>query len=142
MTIKETAGKILLYFYQLQRTVPSNMRNRQLGFIDKSNGGVSLTSDKKWLTKDLLAVNPASTDVFNAYMFLLNKGYIHARERSITGAQIYVGTQVTETGIDMIESIESGDQGKEAFNSAFNIRVDDSTDVDALIKENLSTLLS
>lgn len=140
MTIKETAGKILLYFYQLQRTVPLSMQNRQLGFISKKDGGVSLTSDKKWLTDNLLAINPKSADILNAFMFLRDKGYIASKERASGEARVYVGVQILGTGIDIVEGIERGDDGKHEFNVAFNIAVKSGVDVERLISDNLSML--
>lgn len=142
MTIKETAGKALLYFYQLQRTVPASMSGRQLGFFDKENGGVSLTSDKKWLTKDLLDINSSSTDIFNAYTFLLDKGFIRSQERTAKAKKIYVGIYVTDTGIDIVEGIERGHDGHEEFTKMFNISVGSGANVESLIKDNLHTLLS
>ena len=142
MTIKETAGKILLYFYQLQRTVPASMQHRQIGFLDKKDGGVSLTSDKKWLTKDLQDINPSSSDIYNGFLFLLNKGFIKSKERSNAGAKVYMGIELADTGIDIIEGVEYGSAGKEAFMVAFNIKVHESMDTDALIKDNLKTLLN
>lgn len=141
MTIKETAGKVLLYFYRLQRTVPSSMRYRQLVFMEKKDGGVSLTSDKKWLTKDLLDINPNPSDIFNAYIFLLEKGFIRPRERAATGARIYIGIQLSSRGIDIVEGVEQGSEGKDAFHRTFNIAVSDSSDIEAVVEENLSSLL-
>lgn len=142
MTIKETAGKVLLYFYRLQRTVPSSMRYRQLVFMEKKDGGVALTSDKKWLTKDLLDINSNPSDIFNAFIFLLEKGFIRPRERAATGARIYIGIQLTSDGVDIVEGVEQGDEGKRAFHLTFNIMVDGSSDIESLVDENLSTLLS
>lgn len=141
MTIKETAGKVLLYFYQVQRTAPSSMRRRQLGFIDKADGGVSLTSDKKWLVNDLQDINPRSADTYNAFMFLLDKGLIRAEERAAANARIYMGLFISSKGIDMIEGVENGADGQQAFAATFNISVGHDASVDSLIKENLNTLL-
>lgn len=142
MTIKETAGKTLLYFYRLQRTVPSSMRYRQLVFMEKKDGGVSITSDKKWLTKDLLDINPNPSDIFNAYIFLLEKGFISPRERAATGARIYIGIQLTSKGVDIVEGVEQGEEGKRAFHVTFNINVDQHDDIESLVEKSLSTLLS
>ena len=141
MTIKETAGKMLLYLYQLQRTVPSSMQYRQLGFIDKADGKVGITSDKKWLTRDLLDISPQSSDVFNGFVFLIDKGFIRSRERSTSGARIYVGLHLTATGIDVIEGVEHGTTGKDVFASTFNIPVDESMNVETLIQDNVGALL-
>jgi len=140
MTIKETSGKILLYLYQLQRTVPLSMQYRQLGFITRKTGGIGMTSDKKWLTNNLLDINSSSTDIFNAFIFLIGKGFIETRERSTGEAKIYVGIQLTSKGIDMVEGIERGDDGKYEFTVNFNIQVASDMDVEALIHDNLSML--
>ncbi len=134
MTIKETSGKILLYLYQLQRTVPLGMQYRQLGFINKKDGGVGLTSDKKWLTNNLHDINPLSADIFNAFVFLRDKGFIQSRERATGEARIHTGIQMTGAGVDVVEGIETGDEGKQIFNVTFNISVASDMDVDGLIK--------
>jgi len=141
VTIKETAGKILLYFYQLQRTVPLTMKYRQLGFVDRKNGSLYLTSDKKWLTNNLLDINPVSTDIFNAFTFLIDKGFIQTLERTTGEAKIYVGIQLSSIGIDIVEGIEGGPDGKQVFASSFNIPVDGGADIESVIKDNLSILL-
>lgn len=141
MTIKETAGKMLLYFYQLQRTAPTSMAYRQLGFIYKASGGVSITSDKRWLTEDLLTINPISTDVFNAYIYLLDKKFIQSKDRGTEDKRIHVGTRVTSAGIDIVEGIEGGKEGRHDFTIAFNIPADHDKSVEELIKNNLRKLL-
>lgn len=141
MTIKETAGKTLLYFYQLQRTVPLTMKYRQLGFVDRKNGGLFLTSDKKWLTNNLQDINPVSTDIFNAFIFLIDKGLIQSRERLTAEARIYVGIQLTSKGIDLVEGIEGSAEAKQKFSDSFNIPVAATADIETVINENLSILL-
>ena len=141
MTIKETAGKILLYFYQLQRTVPLTMKDRQLGFIDRKTAGLYVTSDKKWLTNNLLDINPVATDVLNAFTFLIDKGFLQTRERATAEAKIYVGIQLTSTGIDVVEGIEGGPEGKQEFAATFNIPVESGANIESVIHDNLRTLL-
>ncbi len=142
MTIKETAGKVLLYFYQLQRTVPLEMQYRQLGFIEKKNVGVSLTSDKKWLTNDLLDINPSSVDIFNAFMYLLDKGYVKSSERGGSGAKVFMGVNLGTSGIDIVEGVERGEDGINSFKKAFNISPAGDATVDSLIKDTLSALMN
>lgn len=141
MTIKETAGRVLLYLYQLQRTAPASMQYRQLGFINKPDDRLALTSDKKWLTRDLLDVGQQVSAVFNAFSFLVDKGFIRAEERASKDAKIYVGIRLTADGIDIIESVELGSTGREAFGTMFNINVESSSDVESLIKSNVTDLL-
>lgn len=140
MTIKETAGKVLLYFYKLQRATPLTMSHRQVGFLVKKEGGLTLTSDKVWLTKDLLGINPSAADTLNALIFLLSKGYVQSSERVAASARIYMGVQLTDKGIDIIEGIEQGREGKRGFDVTFNIKVEDTMDVEALIKHSLNNL--
>lgn len=140
MTIKETAGKVLLYFYQLQRAAPLSMPRHQVGFIDRKDKGVGLTSDKRWLSKDLQDINPTGTDVLNAFMFLLNKDFIESRGRVTPEARIYVGIQLTANGIDIVEGVERGREGRREFEATFNIRVEDDISVDNLMRENLKNL--
>src|SRR6478736_5811635 len=111
------------------------MRQRQLGFLEKKDGGLALTSDKKWLTKDLLDINPAVADLLNAFMFLRDKRYIQSEERATAAARIYVGIQLTGLGIDIIEGVERDREGKNAFTETFNIEVADNIDMDRLVKE-------
>lgn len=138
MTIKETAGKIVLYFYQLQRVAPLSMSSRQLGFLNKKDGGLSLTSDKKWLTSNLLDINPAKVDILNAVMYLTDNGFIRSTERTAAEAKMYVGVQLTSRGIDIVEGIERGHSGKQDFHTAFNLKVESGQGVDEFIKDSLS----
>jgi len=117
------------------------MKYRQLGFVDRKTGGLYVTSDKKWLTNNLLDINSNATDVFNAFTFLIDKGFIQTRERTTGEAKIYVGIQLSSNGIDVVEGIEGGPDGKQAFMSTFNIQVGSSADIEAVIHENLSVLL-
>ena len=143
MTIKETAGKVILYFYQLQRTAPLSMPSRQVGFIERKGGeGLGLTSDKKAFAKDLFDINPSSTDIYNAFVFLIHKGFIQTKERAAPGARIYVGVEVTVAGIDAIESIEGGAEGQQRFERIFNIKVGANATVDSVIRDKLSALIS
>ena len=142
MTIKETAGKLLLYFYQLQRTAPLTMAHRQFGFVDKKTGnGVILSSDKKAMAKDLFDINPSSTDILNAFNFLLDKDYVDTRERVTAGARVFVGMQVTVKGIDVIEGVEGGADGVKDFERAFNIRVGSNATVDSVVRSQLKALI-
>lgn len=123
ITIKETAGKVLLYAYQLQRINPLVMPHCQIGFLNKGDKGMGLTSDKQWLMKDLKSINPAAVDVYNALNFLLDKGYITSRHKVSASAQVYIGMQLTSNGIDIVEGVDGGSTGKKEFEKAFNIEV-------------------
>lgn len=139
MTIKETAGKALLYFYQLQRTDPLSMPLRQLAFISRKTGGVVFTSDKKAFAKDILELNPSSTDFYNAFSFLVSKGFIETEERANPTTRVYVGALVTAKGIDVVEGVEASADGKRKFEDTFAIRAEST--VDALVRTQLKSLI-
>ncbi len=117
------------------------MKQRQLGFVDKKDGGVSLTTDKKWLTKDLLDINPRAADALNAFMFLLDKGLVQSDERAARGARVYVGVQLTGLAFDLIEGVEYNEEGRHNFGVMFNLAVQSSTDVETLMREHLGELM-
>jgi len=143
VTIKETAGKILLYFYKLQRVAPASIRLRRLAFVDKKNDKMDVMSDEKWLSKDLTDINSSASDIYNAFMFLVDGGFIKTRERmnSNPDNRIFVGIHLTHAGFYVIESIEGSPEGKIDFWRAFNILVAEGASVDDVIDDNLSTLL-
>lgn len=141
MTIKETAGKLILYFYQLQRTAPLSMSSRQIGFIERKNGSFSLTSDKKAMSADMTAINPSATDVFNAFSFLVDKGFIETQEKAAPGARVYVGARVTSRGVDIIEGIEGNIETRTKFETTFNIKVDARATVYSLVQDQLKALM-
>lgn len=140
MTIKATAGKLLLYIYKLQRSAPLDMLKRQLVFVDKQSRGVSLTSDKVWLAKDMLEINPSGADVYNAFQFLVDQGYIKSKTKAVQGAKIYAEIELTSNGFNIIEDIETGDEGARNFHDKFSLMVNGGTKVDLLVDEQLSSL--
>lgn len=139
-TVKATAGKLLLYIYKLQRSVPLDMLKRQIVFVDKQTRGVSLTSDKVWLARDLLEINPSGSDIYNAFQFLINQQFVRAKERSVPNAKIYADIELTATGFNVVEDIERDDEGARIFREKFNLRVEGGSSIDKVIDEQLSSL--
>lgn len=117
------------------------MPYRQLGFVEKKDGRVAVNSDKKWLTTDLLGISPSASDIYNAFIFLIDKGFIASRERSTAGTRIFVGIRVADIGLDIVEGIEGSSEGRRDFSIVFNIQVREGTSVDELVKDKLSKLL-
>lgn len=140
MTIKSTAGKMLLYLYKMQRSTPIDMPKRQLVFVDKPGKGVAMTSDKVWLAKDLLEINGSGADVYNAFRFLLDKEYVKSNLRLSPQAMVYTGLELTAMGIDIVEGVERDSGGATAFSEAFNMSVEAGTKVDKVVEQQLSSL--
>jgi len=139
MTVKATAGKLLLYIYKLQRTAPLDMLKRQIVFVDKQSRGVALTSDKVWLAKDLLEIAGGS-DIYNAFQFLLNQHLIAAQAKAVPNAKIYAEIELTAIGFTIVEDIELGDEGAQVFRDKFNLDVRSGQKIDRVIEEQLSSL--
>lgn len=140
MTVKATAGKLLLYIYKLQRSAPLDMLKRQIVFVDKQSRGVSLTSDKVWLASDLLDINSSGSDIYNAFQFLLNQELIRAGQREIPNAKVYMSIELTANGFNLVEDIERDDEGARAFRDKFSLNVRSGTKVDRVVEEQLSSL--
>lgn len=139
MTVKATAGKLLLYIYKLQRTAPLDMLKRQIVFVDKQSKGVSLTSDKVWLAKDLLEI-AGGADIYNAFQFLLNQDFVSAQSKAVPNARIYAEIELTSQGFTIVEDVESGAEGAQAFRDKFNLDVRSGQKIDRVIEEQLSSL--
>lgn len=101
-----------------------------------------MNADKKWMSKDLLEINPSSTDIFNAYRFLIRKGVLQSTERATGGKRIFVGILVTDTGIDIVEGIERGRDGQREFAAMFNISAEGALSVDEFVSQHLSSLMN
>lgn len=142
MTIKETAGKLLLYLYELHRNTPGDMKYLQLSFDNVSGGGVKVHSDNKQLKENLNKINPSDSDIYTAFLFLQDKYFILANTPTKTPQVVdfYIGVRLTDRGVDVIEGIERGQEEKQAFNVTFNIKVDNNMNVESLVKANLSML--
>lgn len=130
MTVKETAGKLLLYFYQLQRTAPLQVRVRQIVF---SNDGpasrLSVMADKRWLVSDLQSLSSSAEDLMNGMHYLKDNGFIRTSERSSSEKRAYTGFELTAQGIALIEGVELDSSGVAAFNQAFNLDLGSETKV-------------
>ena len=139
MTVKATAGKLLLYIYKLQRTAPLDMLKRQIVFVDKQPKGLALTSDKVWLAKDLLEI-AGGADIYNAFQFLLNQDFVSARSKAVPNARIYAEIELTSLGFTIVEDIESGAEGAQLFRDKFSLDVRSGQKIDRVIEEQLSSL--
>lgn len=118
MTIKETAGKILLILYYLQITSPTKLENMQILF--QATDRPELEADEE--LKELLhEINNTDADLYNAINYLFERGLVSKRnQKNAMGGLLIIGPHVTYEGIDIIESVEQGEESQKVVKSLFN----------------------
>lgn len=138
MTIQQTAGKLLVYFYQLQRTAPLQVRVRQIVFAsDNPSSRLSVMADKRWLTNDLQAISNSAEDMLNAMHYLCDKKLIRTSERSGSEKRVYTGHELTASGIAMVEAVQNSSQGAQDFNQEFQTNLASETKLSQLTDQLL-----
>lgn len=140
MTIKEIAGKVLLYLYEIQREQPAKLLFIVIEFDELPGGRFSLNCSENKIKTALLKISENPNDIYNAHRYLVDKNFIQSSEQAMAGSGAYIGCLLTDHGVDIIESIERGNEEKARFNLTFNIKVENNMNVESLIKANLSAL--
>lgn len=139
MTIQETAGRLLVYFYQLQKTAPLQVRTRQFIFTsDHPTSRLSLVTDKRWLTSDLQSISKSGEDMLNAMLYLQQLAFIRTTERSDSQKRVYTGCELTAKGVAIIEAVSFSDEGVDNFSHSFGMHIDGPISLDGLTEQMLS----
>lgn len=145
--IKTIAGKILLYFYSVQRTEYAKLHDFSVSFQmrhfsnpDERSPKMERSSTNE-LLENLLKISNRDNDIYNALLYLNGSGFIEMKEsKDNVGIHLY-NFQLSNHGIDIIEGIERGNDEKQIFNVTFNIKVADNVNVDSLVKAEVGSLL-
>lgn len=139
------AGKILLYFYGIQRISAHKLQDTIFEFeIENENSytpPVLLTDDEK-IIEGLLEINDSTLDLLAALHYLYDKFFINLKHVETSGSEIFHNIKVTAAGIDIIEGVERGEVEKNEFNVTFNIKVENNVSVDSLLKANLGSIFT
>lgn len=139
MSIKQTAGKILLALYALQRENPVKLEQSQIVF--QLQGTVTLNGDD-WLIKILHDINTNDSDLYNSINYLLNKSLvIRKNSTGAMGAITLRGISLTDVGIDVIEGIEQGEEPQKVIKSLFNFTLSPKVTVDSLVKAEVGNIV-
>ncbi len=142
MTIKEIAGKILLYLYAEERMNLLVSRNRKLNIENNREKKIIELSGDEVLVKSLGEISKSANDIFLAFNYLVAKKFIWVNEdKDGKGSISYRRMGLEPEGIDIIEGIDRGSSEKKEFNVTFNINVENNMNVDSLIKANVGSLL-
>jgi hypothetical protein len=144
--IKKISGDLLLLLYTLQRKVQifdfTILQFEFSGTQLLGDGHSIRLEDNSGLAHSLLEVtNGCHEDAYNALQYLHEKGFITFREEPVgSGTNLINELRVSAGGIDIIEGIERGEKEKKAFTITFNIKVDNTFNVESLIKAELDSI--
>ena len=141
MTIKETAGKILLVLYYLQTTEPTKLESMQIFF--QATVKPSLEADAE-LESLLHSINDSDIVLYNAVNYLLERGLISKKkQKGVMGGLLIIGPHVTYVGVDIIESVEQGEDKQKDVKSLFNLSFNFSPTmkVDNLLKAEVGNIV-
>lgn len=141
MTIKETAGKILLVLYFMQVDNPSKLEYEQVIFRTTSKPKLDTSSKLK---TTLHEINSDDAALYNGFRYLLDKGIIAKRNtKDAMGAMFLIGPHLTSEGIDLVESVEQGEESQKVVKALFNFnfKFSPTMKVDSLVKAEVGNIV-
>lgn len=144
--IKTIAGKILLYFYSIQRIDYAKLHDLMLAFQMRHFSNPNEHSPKmergnNEVIENLLKISNNDNDIYNALKYLQGGGFIEMSDSKDNVGDHFLNFNVTNYGIDIIEGIERGDEEKRVFNINFNIKVADTVNIESLLKAEVGSLI-
>ena len=138
--IKKIAGELLIYLYNRERSEAFALKSAMLRFNDALTT-VSLEGKDEFTKVLLYAANDSSADAYNALEYLSEQMFIEARASRDSGGVMMHGFHVTSRGVDIIEGIEQDQQLRNQFNITFNFKLAENINVDALVKNEIESLV-
>lgn len=143
--IKKIAGKILLYFYYIQRDDYASLHDFALSFqIRHLPDGVKsplINNKDQEITQNLIKISGSDNNIYNGLMYLYEKGFINMSKQPDNTCDHILNITVSSIGIDIVEGIERGEEEKREFNINFNIKLADNINIESLIKAELGSLI-
>ncbi len=142
MTIKEAAGKILLVLYYLQINEPVKLDQEQMVF--RTTGKLKFETRTSKLKQMLHEVAADDTLLYNATQYLLERGLIDSKiKTNPMGALVIIGPHVTYQGVDIVESVEQGEEKQKVVKALFNFSFNfsPSMKVDSLLKAEVGNIV-
>ncbi len=139
MSIKQTAGKILLSLYVVQLDNPTKLEQTSVVFMATPN---SKLDTSEWLKSILHSINDNDVILYNAFNYLLEKHLIAKKNnRELMGGLVLLGLHLTATGIDVIEGVEQGEEPQKIVKSLFNFNFTSKVTVDSLVKAEVGNIV-
>jgi len=143
-SIKKIAGRILLYFYYVQRDNYAYLNDFSLSFQIRhfSDGEKSpVMSDKEHeISKNLIKISGSDNNIYNALIYLWKKGFINMSKSPDNVSDHFLNINVSSDGIDIVEGIERGEEEKREFHVTFNIKLAENINIESLIKAEIGSL--
>lgn len=139
MSIKQTAGRILLSLYVIQLDNPTELEQASVVFQSSSN--IELDTDE-WLENILHSINDNDAILYNAFNYLLEKGLIAKKNsKGLMSGLLLIGLHITASGIDIIEGIEQGEEPQKIVKSLFNFNFSSKVTIDSLVKAEVGNIV-
>lgn len=143
-SIKTISGEILLYMYLLQRQdvgkLKSSIVSFQMWHLPVGQEGVLLDrrSDTIFNISDFEAYS--DNDIYNALVYLHDSSLIEYNDSSDTAGSNLMNLKVTSFGVDIVESIDRGDEEKRNFNVTFNFNIKNDVTVESLLRAEFGSI--
>lgn len=139
MSIKQTAGKILLSLYVIQLDNPVKLERAPLVFKNPQKPKLDTA---EWLKAILHRVNENDTMLYNGFNYLLQKGLIvNKNKEGFAGGLVLLGLHVTGAGVDVVEGVEQGPERQKIVKSLFSFSFNSSVTVDSLVKAEVGNIV-
>ncbi len=143
--IKTIAGKVLLYFYYVQRTDTAKLFDLVLNFqmrdLNSRQEEMPILGRTDTLVqKNLLKLTDTANNLFNALRYLRDLDFIEMKYSPDRTNDHFSLFRVKSGGVDAIEAILRGKEEKEEFYTTFNIKLPDKTDIESLLEKQLGSL--
>ena len=137
--IKTIAGKVLLYFYFVQRTDNAKLLDTVLdfqmrNFDNRKEESPILVGKENLIKKSLLQIAGSANNLYNALKYLEDKGFIETKYSPSRTRDKFSCFRVVSGGVDVIEGILRGKKEKEEFCTVFNIKLADKIKLEDLQK--------
>jgi hypothetical protein len=142
-SIKKIAGKILLYFYFLQRIDYRDINNINIRFnIWNRSDNQDILEKRDSTIFNIDKFNSyTNNDLYNAIVYLHDSGLISYYDSEDNCGISMISFKVTASGIDLIEGIERGETEKKEFNIIFNFNITQDITVESLLKAEFGPLI-
>ena len=143
--IKTIAGKVLLYFYFVQRTDTAQLFDTALNFQMRDSSSrqeempILGRKDAK-IQKNLLKITDNANNLYNALKYLEDKGFIGMKSSPDRTNDLFFEFRVLSDGVDAIEAILRGEKEKQEFYTTFNIKLADKIDIEGLLEKQLGSI--
>ena len=136
--IKAIAGRILLYFYSIQRDDYSCLHDLLLSFqmrhFKSSEKSPVLESKESKISENLIKIAGNDNNIYNALMYLYEKGFIDMSKDQNNVSDSLLNFSFTSRVIDIIEGVEREAEERNNFYITFNIKLADDIKIESLIK--------